>query len=182
MQPEEQIVSPTEEVEQETHWLTPVELRTWMAFWGAIRVVKVALDRGLRAVSDLSLNDYQILAILSNAPLHQLRMSDLATVVFESRSRLTYQITQLERAGLVRREDCLTDKRGALAVLTPHGMEVMRTVAPKHLASIRDIFFNHLTAEQVTALGDALWAIVAGQGEATTLEWVIERELTHDSV
>ena len=180
MQSEEQLTQATGETEPETQWLTPAELHTWMAFWMARHLVDVALDRDMHAISDLSHNDYQILAMLSNAPKHQLRMCELADMTFGSRSRLTYQVTQLERAGLVRREDCITDKRGAVAVLTFQGQEVLRVVAPRHLASIRDIFFNQLTSEQVAALGEALVSIIAGQGEVTELERFIERELKHD--
>jgi DNA-binding MarR family transcriptional regulator len=152
-------------------------MRTWLAFWGVMRVVDTALDRDLRGQSDLSHNDYYILARLSKAPERRLRMSELADSVFGSRSRLTYQVTQLERAGLVRREGCLTDKRGAVAVLTQEGLQVLRALAPKHLASIRRIFFDQLTDEQVKILGDAFCAIIAGQGEEAALESAIEREL-----
>ncbi len=179
MSSEEQAPGLTGEVEQETRWLTPVELRTWLAFWGAMRVVDTALDRDLRGQSELSHNDYYILARLSKAPEHRLRMSELAESMFGSRSRLTYQVTQLERAGLVRREDCLTDKRGAVAVLTQEGLQALRTLAPKHLASIRRIFFDQLTDEQVKVLGDAFWAIIAAQGDEGALESAIERELLH---
>jgi len=172
---------PTPELRREKEpdggWLTPAELRTWMAFMAAIYVVDTALDRDLRTFSELSHNDYKILSLLSNAPGQRLRMSKLADLVFGSRSRLTYQVTQLERAGLVRREECSTDKRGAVAVLTPQGQHVLRTVTPKHVASIRRIFFDQLTDEQAKVLGEALLAIIAGQGWAKHLEGAIEREL-----
>ena len=165
------------EKEPDGGWLTPAQLRTWMAFLAGTYVVDAALDRDLRTFSELSHNDYKILSLLSNAPGQRLRMSTLADLVFGSRSRLTYQVTQLERAGLVRREEVSTDKRGAVAVLTPQGQDVLRTVAPKHVASIRRIFFDQLTDEQVKELGDALLAILAGQGWAKVLESALEREL-----
>jgi DNA-binding MarR family transcriptional regulator len=165
-------------VEQEISWLTPTEMRTWMAFWGTISVVNATLDRDLRAQCQLGHSDYLILAMLSNAPEHRLRMSELANRVFRSRSRLTYEVIQLERAGLVQRESCPTDKRGAVAVLTREGLHVLRTVAPRHVASIRRIFFDQLTDEQVAKLGEALWAIVCGQGKAAGLASMIERELS----
>lgn len=166
-------------MEQETRWLAPAEMRTWMAFWGTVYVVNAALDRDLRAHSELSHSDYLILAMLCTAPEHQLRMSELANRLFRSRSRLTYEVIQLERAGLVRRENCLTDKRGAVAVLTREGLHMLRTVAPRHVASIRRIFFDQLTDEQVKGLDEALWTIVSGQGKAESLASFIERELLY---
>lgn len=177
MPSEEHFPGLTEDAEQETRWLTPAEMRTWMAFWGAVYVVNVALDRDLRTHSTLSHSNYLILAMLSSAPEHRLRMSELARRVFRSRSRLTYEIIQLERAGLVQRESCPTDKRGAVAVLTREGLCMLREVAPRHVASIRRVFFDQLTGEQGQKLGEALWAIVSGQGKAAGLASMIEREL-----
>lgn len=165
------------EVEQEMRWLTPTEMRTWMAFWGTVYVMNAALDRDLHAQSELSHSDYLILVMLSSAPEHRLRMSELANRVFRSRSRLTYEIIQLERAGLVRRESCPTDKRGAVAVLTQEGLQMLRVLAPRHVASIRRIFFDQLTDEQAEKLGEMLWTIVAGQGKAAALESMITCEL-----
>jgi DNA-binding MarR family transcriptional regulator len=149
-----------EEREDETRWLTAPEKRAWLAFWGACHLLDNAIDRDLQARSGLSHGDYLILAMLSAAPAHRLRMSTLAEVVFVSRSRLTYQVTQLEKAGLVRREDCPSDKRGAVAVLTPEGYGLLRAAAPGHVACVRRVFFDVLTPEQVAVLGDALTSIV----------------------
>jgi DNA-binding MarR family transcriptional regulator len=146
--------------EQETRWLTPPEMRAWLAFWGTTRLVADALECDLQTHSGLSLGDYQILAMLSAAPDHQLRMSALAEVVLVSRSRLTYQVTQLEKAGLVQREECPSDKRGAVAILTPQGEEVLRAAAPGHVECVRRVFFDVLTPEQVEVLGDALTAVM----------------------
>ncbi len=152
-------------LEAEPSWLDAREMRTWLAFWGAMRLVDDAIDRDLRTRSGLGHSEYQILAMLSSAPDRRLRMSALADVVFVSRSRLTYQVTQMEKAGLVRREDCPSDKRGAFAVLTDKGMEALRSAAPGHVACVRRVFFDALTPEQVTVLGDALTAVVERQLE-----------------
>ncbi len=161
-------------VQNEPRWLSAPEMRAWLAFWGATRLVDDALDRDLEEQSGLSHGDYQILAMLSAVPEHRLRMSTLAEVVLVSRSRLTYQVTQLEQAGLVRREECLTDRRGAVAVLTERGYEVLRTAAPGHVASVRRVFFDALTPEQVAVLGDALTTIVGRLLEGSELQTIAE--------
>ena len=152
-------------LEAEPTWLDAREMRAWLAFWGAMRLVNDAIDRDLRARSGLGHSEYQMLAMLSSAPDRRLRMSALADVVFVSRSRLTYQITQLEKSGLVRREERPSDKRGSFAVLTEKGMEVLRSAAPGHVACVRQVFFDALTPEQVAVLGDALTAVVERQLE-----------------
>ncbi len=165
---------PADEPEQATHWLSADEMRAWLAFWEATRLVDDALERDLQQHSGLSHGEYQILAMLSQAPEQRLRMSALADVVLVSRSRLTYQVTQLEKAGLVRRVECLSDKRGAVAELTGQGMAVLRTAAPGHVAAVRRVFFDRLTPAQVTALGDALAAIVSGPFEGSERRTIAE--------
>lgn len=134
-------------------------MRAWLAFWGAMHLVDAAIDRDLHEHIGLSHGEYQILAMLSAAPAQRLRMSTLAAIVFVSRSRLTYQVTQLEKAGLVRREEYPGDKRGAVCALTEQGMATLRAAAPGHVACVRHVFFDVLTPRQVAALGDALAAV-----------------------
>lgn len=158
----EEVGGHTDATGGETHWLSKPELRAWLAFWGATHLVGGVIERDLQNRRGLSHGDYQILAMLSGAPDCRLRMSALAEVVFVSRSRLTYQVTQLERARLLRRENFPNDKRGLVAVLTEEGMETLRETAPGHVAIIRKAFFDVLTPEQVVTLGDAFTAIMDG--------------------
>ena len=157
--PEQQHIASQEEPGG-PRWLTACEKRAWLAFQGACRLVDEAIDRDLQANSGLGHSDYLILAMLAAVPERRLRMSALADLVYVSRSRLTYQVTRLEQAGLVRREECPSDKRGALAVLTPEGYDALRAAAPGHVACVRRVFFDLLTPEQVDVLGDALGAIM----------------------
>ncbi len=62
----------------------------------------------------------------------------------------------MENADLVRRENCESDRRGLYAVLTEHGLETMRKVAPHHVASVRRHFIDLLAPEALTELDKAL--------------------------
>ncbi|MFD0594636.1 MarR family winged helix-turn-helix transcriptional regulator [Catellatospora coxensis] len=73
------------------------------------------------AQHDLSGTDYGVLVSLSEAPDRRLRMSELAQTMLLEKSRLSHQITRMERAGLVRRQSCPSDRRGQFAVLTDEG-------------------------------------------------------------
>jgi DNA-binding MarR family transcriptional regulator len=95
---------------------------------------------------------YSVLANLSDAPGHQMRMTDLAEVLKITRSRLTYVVTRLEKDGTVRREGCSTDKRGSMAVLTDAGLALLERTAPGHVETVRAAVFDHLTPEQVGQL------------------------------
>nr|WP_203950125.1 MarR family transcriptional regulator [Microbispora rosea] len=133
------------------HWLTPQEQRAWRAHLAAHRLLFLQLDRELQGTG-LSLNDYEILVNLSESPCRRMRMSELADATIQSRSRLSHQISRMEAAGLVTRQDCEDDRRGTFAVLTDHGWETIQRVAPDHVASVRRHFIDLMTPEQVSAL------------------------------
>src|SRR5687767_3546537 len=98
--------------------------------------------------------------MLSEAPRRSRRMSDLARRANQSQSRLSHTVARLEERGWVRRERSPEDGRGALAVLTDAGWDVVRAVAPGHVDAVRDAVFGPLTDEQSRALGEALQTLV----------------------
>ena len=132
-------------------WLTPAEQEAWRGHLATSKLLFRQLDRDLQPFG-LSGNDYEILVVLSEAPEHRLRMTDLADATAQSRSRLSHQITRMEAAGLVRRESCPGDKRGLFAVLTETGMATIERVAPFHVDSVRRHFIDLLTPDQLSAL------------------------------
>ena len=78
-------------------------MRAWQAFLAAGALLDRRLDQQLRQEAGLSHAHYEILVRLAAAPDGELRMGDLADALYTTRSGLTYQITRLEKAGLVRR-------------------------------------------------------------------------------
>ncbi|GHF50675.1 transcriptional regulator [Streptomyces mashuensis] len=138
-----------------TRWLSEEEQRAWRAHLEVSRLLMHQLERDLQPFG-LTNNDYEILVNLSESKDHRMRMSDLATATLQSKSRLSHQITRMENAGLVRRENCESDRRGLFAVLTDQGWETMRKVAPHHVASVREHFIDLLSPEDLKALRDSL--------------------------
>jgi DNA-binding MarR family transcriptional regulator len=136
----------------EPRWLDDDEQRTWRAFIAAFRLLFEQLDRELQRDAGIPHTYYEILVRLSEAPERSLRMSQLADRTDSSRSRLTHAVDRLEERGWVRREDCPTDRRGQLAVLTDAGMATLRAAAPIHVEGVRAHLFDQLTAEQVAQL------------------------------
>src|SRR5580692_37580 len=87
----------------EPRWLSAEEMRAWQAFLAAGALLDRRLDQQLRQDAGLSHAQYEILVRLAAAPGGELQMTDLAGSLYTTKSGLTYQITQLEKAGLVRR-------------------------------------------------------------------------------
>ncbi|GAA3720452.1 MarR family winged helix-turn-helix transcriptional regulator [Streptomyces tremellae] len=136
-------------------WLTEAEQCAWRTHLDVNRLLTYQMERDLQPFG-LTMNDYEILVNLSEAEDRRLRMTDLAAATLQSKSRLSHQVTRMESAGLVKREHCESDRRGLFAVLTDHGMETMRTVAPHHVASVRRHFIDMLTPEQLAQLRASL--------------------------
>lgn len=139
----------------ETRWLTPQEQRAWRAYLRATRLVEVALDRDL-AVHGTPLSEYEVISMLSEAPGGRLRMSNLADMVVQSRSRITHTAARLEKRGLVRREACVDDRRGVEVVLTDDGRAAIEEMARRHVDSVRANLIDILSPEEFIALGDSL--------------------------
>jgi DNA-binding MarR family transcriptional regulator len=140
---------------QEPRWLSAQEQRVWRTHLTVSRLLFHQLERDLQPFG-LTGNDYEILVNLSESSGHRMRMSDLAKATLQSKSRLSHQITRMENSGLVRRENCESDRRGLFTVLTEHGWEIMRQVAPHHVASVREHFIDRLSPEALAILQEAL--------------------------
>ncbi|MFI5670623.1 MarR family winged helix-turn-helix transcriptional regulator [Streptomyces sp. NPDC051704] len=140
----------------ETRWLDEREMRAWSGFLAASALVNRRLDQQLKDDSGLSHPQYEVLVRLSAAPDGELRMTELANGLINSKSGLTYQVTQLEKAGLVRRRSCPSDVRGVFAVLTDAGRARLEEAAPGHVAMVREALINVLTPEQLEAVADGL--------------------------
>jgi len=137
-------------------WLDDEEMRAWHAFIATSALLDRRLDQQLREDVGLSHLQYEILVQLSAAEGNAMRMTELADSLLNSKSGLTYQISQLEKAGLVHRAPCTIDVRGVYAALTNKGKRLLERAAPSHVALVRQLLIDVLTPEQRTAIADGL--------------------------
>ncbi|NLW98277.1 MAG: MarR family transcriptional regulator [Actinomycetales bacterium] len=150
--------------ETEPRWLSEEEQACWRAYLHGTRLLEVALDADLSA-HGTSLPEYEILSMLSEAPGRRMRMSALADLVVQSRSRMTHTAGRLEGRGLVRREPSPHDGRGVELTLTDKGLETLERLSKVHVESVRRHFVDLLTPTQFRKLGEAM-AIVQESGRA----------------
>lgn len=142
-----------------TRWLTDEQQRVWRSYLLGSARLSECLDADLRDFG-LDLAEYEILVALSEAPERQLRMSELADAVHQSRSRLTHTITRMELASLVERWNCPTDRRGVWAHLTDDGVALLERAAPRHVEAVRRYFVEAVSEDDYAALGRAFAAVV----------------------
>jgi DNA-binding MarR family transcriptional regulator len=104
------------------------------------------------AAAGLSMTDFDVLLRLARSAGQRLRMTDLATQAALSTSGITRVVDRLEQRGLVVRESCPSDRRGAFAVLTAAGRDLIGGVLAQHIGDIDRWFTGLLTGDQLTAL------------------------------
>ncbi|GAB76898.1 transcriptional regulator, MarR family [Austwickia chelonae] len=137
----------------EPRWLTDEEQTAWRAYLRGSWLLMDALDRALQ-VHGMSISEYEVLAILSDAPEGRLRMSVLADTVVQSRSRLTHTATRMENRGWVNRCSVHYDRRGVDLCLTEEGRRLLTVLAPSHVESVRRYLLEPLGHDDFLALGD----------------------------
>ena len=142
----------------EPRWLSDTEQRAWRDYLWARRALDVALERDLQP-HEISLAEYELISMLSEAPEGCLRMSALADLIIQSRSRVTHTASRLESRGWVRRRRADQDGRGVVLCLTPQGRIVLEAVAKVHVESVRRHFIDLMTPEQLQGLGAAMCSV-----------------------
>ena len=136
----------------ETRWLNADEMQSWLALARLLIRLPNALDAQLQRDAGLSHFEYQVLAMLSEAPDRTMRMSELAVVANGSLSRLSHAVNRLEKRGWVLRKPSAGDGRITLASLTEDGWAKIVESAPGHVEAVRSLVFDPLTGAQVKQL------------------------------
>lgn len=137
----------------EPRWLDDAEMVTWLRLIGLAEVLPARLDAQSRRDSGLTHFEYQVLAMLSEAPERTLRMSWLARRTNATLPRLSHVVKRLEDRGLVARTPSATDARATDAVLTDDGWDQIVAAAPGHVTFVRERILDQLSPEQVDQLG-----------------------------
>jgi DNA-binding MarR family transcriptional regulator len=135
-----------------SRWLTEEEQRAWRGLLRMTSQLNARMNRQLLQDYGVSLADYDVLVVLSEAPEGRLRVFEVADALAWEQSRVSHQLARMQRRGLVTREDCASDARGAFAVLVEAGRAAIERAAPAHVETVRQLVFDGLTHDQVTAL------------------------------
>lgn len=137
------------------HWLDAQEEALWRTWLATHSAIQLEIDHQLRRESTLSPAEFEVLVMLTDEPAG-VRMSELAERLSWERSRLSHQISRMERRGLVTREGCPQDGRGAIVSATDQGRQANADSAPGHLRTVREQFFDRLPASDQRELARIL--------------------------
>ena len=145
----------------EVRWLDEHEQRAWRALQFMQLRLNGRLAADLAATSELSYADYLVLVALSDQPDVRARLFELAEVLGWEKSRLSHQVTRMTGRGLVKKERCDGDRRGAFVVVTEHGRRAIEAAAPHHVAMVRRLFIDPLSPGELDAVTSASEKVLA---------------------
>jgi DNA-binding MarR family transcriptional regulator len=146
---------------REERWLDPREAAAWRALQAMQLRVNGELSRDLTAGSRLSYQDYVVLVVLTDSPDGRVRQFELADVLGWERSRLSHHLARMAARGLVSKERCAADRRGAFVVVTEEGRREIEAAAPGHVAAVRRCFIDVLSPGQLDAVRDVAEAVLS---------------------
>jgi DNA-binding MarR family transcriptional regulator len=140
--------------------LQPQVLSAWIGLLRSHAELTRKMNAQLIAEHGLTLNDYDVLVTLADAPERALRRVDLADRVVLSASGITRLLEGLERAGYVCRKSCPEDARVSYAVLTEDGFGKLVEASATHHEDIATMFTEHFSEADLETLGELLGRLV----------------------
>ncbi len=131
-------------------------LEAWRSYLQSHASIVRRLDAELAAEHGMTTRDYEVLLYLAQTPDRRLPMSALAESTMLTRSGITRLVDGLVASGLIQRVACPNDARVSYAQLTETGYEKLRDAGWTHVASIRRLFLEHFSAEEIEQLASLL--------------------------
>ena len=144
--------------QQEQTGLDERQLRAWQTFFQMQEHLRSRIEQQLQASSGLSLADYSVLSVLSEAPGRRLRAYCLSATLGWEKSRLHHQLTRMCRRGLAERH--AGESRASYVQITPQGLTTLQQAAPQHSRHVRRLVIDRLTPGQLDQLGEISAAIL----------------------
>lgn len=136
----------------EPRWLSDEEQKLWRMILATGRKIDRSLEDVLTASAGLSMPEYGVLVALSEAEDHSLRMKELCAALDWDRSRMSHQITRMERRGFLTKQRSQADARGVVVTLTEEGTQRLEKAVPDHVESVRQLVFDHLDRDNFEPL------------------------------
>jgi DNA-binding MarR family transcriptional regulator len=142
-------------------WLTKREERAWRALQFMQMRLEAELARTLAAESGLSYPDYLVLVALTGEPDGRLRLFELGQLLGWEKSRLSHHVGRMAERGLVTKERCASDRRGAFVAVTKQGRKEIAAAAPGHVRSVRRLFIDHVTPAELDVIASVAERVLA---------------------
>lgn len=149
------------------------ELAAWRTFVEMYHLLERHLGAHLQREFGLSNADFEVLVNLSEAPDGRMRAFQLGRTTQWEKSRLSHQLTRMEKRGLVRRE--ATTTRYPEIVLTTEGRAAIAASAPANAAHVRELLIDVLGPDRLVALGQTSQDVLAAMNRHMSTDCTLRR-------
>lgn len=145
----------------DVRWLNEREERAWRALQFMQMRLEAGLAGQLATEAGLSYPDYLVLVALTDQPGGRLRLFELGRKLGWEKSRLSHHVARMTRRELVNKEKCDSDRRGAYVAITPRGRREIEAAAPGHVRTVRQLFIDRLTPEEIDVVASIAERVLA---------------------
>jgi DNA-binding MarR family transcriptional regulator len=128
----------------------------WARLLRAQQVLLERVEADLKAAGLPPLGWYDVLLELNRVSEGRLRQFELCEKVLLSKYNLSRLLDRLEQEGLVKRQPCKEDGRGAVVTITAAGKALQKKMWPVYEQSIERHFARHLSAPEAQQLAELM--------------------------
>ena len=143
-------------------WLSEREERAWRSLQFMQMRLTAELARQVAENSALSYADYVVLVALTGEADGRMRALELARSIGWEQSRLSHHAARMVERGLVMKERCDSDRRGAYIVVTEEGRRQLADAAPGHVDAVRRLFVDRTSDDELDVLARVSERVLAG--------------------
>ena len=132
----------------------------WSAVRASFETVSESMELALAKAELPPLAWYDVLVAVAAKPA-PVRPKDMLCQVSVTKSGLTRLLDRIEKAGLVERTYCPSDRRGTFIGITPKGVETLAEMKPVREGAFQRHFGENLSAEEAEMISVALGSVAA---------------------
>jgi len=141
-----------------------IAVRAWARLIRAQQKLLEHVEADLTGAKLPPLGWYDVLLELQREEGGCLRQFELCEKVLLSKYNLSRLLDRLEEAGLVKRQPCKEDRRGAVVTITASGRAMQKKMWPAYQRAIEQHFARHLSADEAEQLSQLMKRLIDSPG------------------
>jgi DNA-binding MarR family transcriptional regulator len=138
-----------------------IVVTAWARLLRAQQVLLERVEADLKAADLPPLEWYDVLLELNRKDSGHLRQFELGEKVLLSKYNLSRLLDRLEDAGLVKRQPCKEDGRGADVTITAAGRTLQKKMWPVYQKAIGRHFARHLSPQEAEHMAELMARVIA---------------------
>jgi DNA-binding MarR family transcriptional regulator len=131
-------------------------LKAWVGLVRAQQALLERVETDLKTAGLPPLAWYDVLLELNRVPDGRLRQYEIGDKVLLNKYNCSRLLDRLEEEGMVQRQSCKEDRRGAHVAITRDGKTLLKKMWPVYESAISEYFGRHLSTPEVGQLAELM--------------------------